>query len=487
MTSNSAPLVSTYWRKDLLLIALVAVALNGLIALGIGQQNQEYFVDYRLNANPDAVHYVRLGQNLWSMGVYSRMKEPPYQLDVMRTPVYPVLAGALTLGGSAAWPLYLFQFLCSVGTSWLIYAITRQCLSVLRPSEPESRGANWPALAAGMFGALDVSLSVLNFEAMSEPLFALLSTAAVFLWLRGMFGQQATGQRITTSLTLGIVLALAILTRPAALYLPVVFGAVQLVRGLSVRSRHQVLTAIVTAAVAYAAIIPWIVRNSQTFGIARLTTADTINLVYFAGAGAYQVEHGITREEAQERISAEYGLVSLVQANNYWLTDQPVKEMDDEQRRAVPAILSKYPQSLVISTCLGISKAALSHNVVGLAALRHEEWHAPGFATLFQQGPAAFAQRASVNSPTLLIAFAWSIALTLIAYLLAGTGIVLGIRGAATRGMTFSLLAVIGYYALTIGVVGLDAYMRHRSMVLPLVFTFAGLGLRRLTRASVVA
>ena len=49
-----------------------------------------------------------------------------------------------------------------------------------------------------------------------------------------------------------------------------------------------------------------------------ISTADTINLVYFCGAGAFSVERGVSLEKAQEQIQNEYHLVSLIQSNNHW-------------------------------------------------------------------------------------------------------------------------------------------------------------------------
>jgi hypothetical protein len=37
---------------------------------------------------------------------------------------------------------------------------------------------------------------------------------------------------------------------------------------------------------ASAIVLPWVIRNYVTFGVLRVTTADTANLVYWVGAGA---------------------------------------------------------------------------------------------------------------------------------------------------------------------------------------------------------
>ena len=81
------------------------------------------------------------------------------------------------------------------------------------------------------------------------------------------------------------------LVRPAGLYLPLVLAAVE-VPGLVGRFDRRLVARVgVMLAVAYVAILPWMIRNYRLYGILKLSTADTINLVYFAAAGAYQVEY----------------------------------------------------------------------------------------------------------------------------------------------------------------------------------------------------
>ena len=69
----------------------------------------------------------------------------------------------------------------------------------------------------------------------------------------------------------------------------------------------------------------------MSFGIPRVTNVDSNNLVYFVGAGAYQVRHGITLEEAQDQIAREFHLVPYIVTQNPWMTDRPLKDVDRER------------------------------------------------------------------------------------------------------------------------------------------------------------
>src|SRR5437879_2939900 len=100
-------------RKDLAGIVLLALATNAVIVLCIMSSNPRYLLDYRQNGNPDAAHYVLLGENFWTKGVYSRQSAPPYQPDVLRTPIYPLLAGSVQALLGTIWPLYVIQIALS--------------------------------------------------------------------------------------------------------------------------------------------------------------------------------------------------------------------------------------------------------------------------------------------------------------------------------------------------------------------------------------
>ena len=99
------------------------------------------------------------------------------------------------------------------------------------------------------------------------------------------------------------------LARPAGLYLPFVFAL--LLAAVGLWRRRVVLHAGLAVALLVPALVPvgaWMARNRAVFGIGRLTHADAVMLVYFTGAGALQVQEGISLEQAQSKISAEFRL-----------------------------------------------------------------------------------------------------------------------------------------------------------------------------------
>jgi hypothetical protein len=65
---------------------LVCLGINSAIFADIAFNNRHYLLNYRLNANPDALSYVLLGRNTLLQGHYSRSESPPYEPDMLRTP-----------------------------------------------------------------------------------------------------------------------------------------------------------------------------------------------------------------------------------------------------------------------------------------------------------------------------------------------------------------------------------------------------------------
>jgi 4-amino-4-deoxy-L-arabinose transferase-like glycosyltransferase len=330
------------------------------------------------------------------------------------------------------------------------------------------------ATLAGLFLATDLMLAVSNVEAMSEPLFLFFTLASANCLLPQIIPPQGTKNTSLGLLVGGVLLGLAILTRPAGLYLPFVYGVLFLCFG---RGQRGVLRTVGCAAVVMMlALVPavaWIVRNSMVSSLNRLTNADAIMLVYFTGAGAYQVEHGLTLQEAQDRISKEFSLPPPEVTNNHWLSDQPVAEMDAQVRRAVLPVVLKYPRSLVISSATAVGKATLAHNVPALAHAMGSTWVAPGTAGLLKADGEAV-DRLMQNGPMLVSVFVIQMGHMIVTCVLAAIGIVLVVREKRVRLLGLSLLLILAYFYVTVAMAGFEATYRSRTPHMPFLFVFAG-------------
>jgi len=451
--------------------ATICLVLNASILLGVMEGRPAYLRDYRLNDNPDAVHYVLLGHNSFIHHNFSRSAQAPFVPDMVRTPVYPLFAGALDLIGSAV-AIYLAQITLAVGSCLLLYRIAGTLF-----------GARTALFASAMMGA-DVMLAVCNFEAMSEPLFLFLTlSSALFILnaLAALIDGRDEGRIPVGRLMMGgICLGLAILTRPAALYLPVIYAV--WIAGAGVW-RGRTLYAVRGAAVLTLATVPlvglWVARNASVFALPKLTTIDNNNYVYFFGAGAYQVRYGVSLEKAQEMISAEFKVVPYTVAQNLQRTHRSAADVDAELRAATGSVLRKYPKDLAVSVALSLVKASLSHNVDKLAIVLGRTWTAPGTGPLVR-GEAEAYRRIQRNGLVLTAAFAWEVVHSFVTLLFALLGVILALKERHLRPIGLLLVAVLAYFYLTVALFGFDAYSRCRVPVLPYLFLFAGLGMSRL-------
>jgi hypothetical protein len=492
---------SSFW-KDAAIVVAICLAGNVAVGAAIAWHNPGYLSDFRTNNNPDAIHYVVLGRNVWTLGEYSRLEEPPYVPDILRPPLYPLLAGSVQLVAGQIWPLYalhaIFQALTALAVLWFGRKVLDRRVGLI----------------AGVLVAADAVLWVANFEAMSESLYVMLATWGTVMWLSVLRPQPArpVGESVgelqaraasplphapppeaaeqiekkradgggladqlihqpgepvgVLAILTGSLLGLATLTRPAGVYLPIALLMATLIVAAVKRSWPLARWPLIALAIYSSLVIPWIVRNYAVFGIPRMTITDSLTKVYFSGAGAIAEDEGLTREEAQAKIAEDYNLETVVVAHNYWRSERSVAEMDTAQRAAYRQIVAAHPRGLAISSLKGFAKAMLGHDVNVLAHATGLEWRG--------------ARNLRSNPPLLSFLFIYQETFTLLVLLAAIVGYFLMLRN--DRWLWLGVSAALGYYALTVLIVGLDAYTRHRLGMTPLLAMLAAVVLSRVSR-----
>lgn len=453
---------STLFQRPWLPV-VVCLALNAAVFFAVWTGHPEYLRESKQNENPDARHYVILGRNWWLLGEYSRLEQPPFTPDYFRTPVYPLFAGGLDILFGAG-GIYVAHALLHTISCFLLFLLVAPFFG--------NRAAFWASLLL----ATDLVIVVGNFEAMSEMLFLFLVLASCCCLIPSILSQPTSGSGWRLAIG-GILLGLATLARPAGLYLPFLFALLLAFTGW--RRGHLLRHAALAGLLLLTALAPvgaWIARNWAVFSVPRLTHNDAIMLVYFTGGGAYQIEHGLTLEQAQKQISKEYNLPPPEVTNNPWLTDLPIAEMDAQLRAAVKPILLRYPGSLFISSLRGTFKASFSHNVLLLGEVIGDPWNPPGFSSLLR-GEAESLRRLQQNSPLLILAFFWELIHAIGSWMLALIGLYLALRAQQTRPFGLALLMVLFYFHLTVAMVGADAFFRSRTPHMPYLFALAGLTL----------
>jgi 4-amino-4-deoxy-L-arabinose transferase-like glycosyltransferase len=450
--------------SDTIWIGFLCLAMNSLLAVFIGLHQPTYFRDSHADWNPDGNNDVRLGENIWSRHVYSRQAGPPYQPDIKWTPIYPLLAGGICLFFKAIWPLYALQVAFSIATALLLYGMTTWMFG------------RWIGLIAGLIYGSDLMVAILNFAVLTESLFVLLSTISIFLWIRIRMRKGFERVPLLDYILIGVVMGLAILTRPTALYLPLVLACAELVLFFKGQRRLLILSPVLVLC-AYLVISPWIARNYINFRVPRLTIVDTLNLVYYVGAGVYQTEFGIgSIEEAQARISSDYNLVLVTQAHNPWLADEDITTMQDKWRKAAWDIFTTYPLSLLQSAVTGVIVGWMAHNAMDVAHAAGTEWSNPGLSNLRGLQFSKFFHGLFRNHPFLISVFIWEELMIIATLILVPVGIVIGVGEIGRRRTCVVLLMIAAYYLCTMAMQGLIPDARLRAPVLPLVYIFSAIG-----------
>ncbi|MDO4585433.1 MAG: glycosyltransferase family 39 protein [Planctomycetia bacterium] len=391
--------------------------------------------------NPDSPTYITLGRNIWLHGEYSRNSVPPYKAEFCWTPTYPLFAGACDL-------------VCHVrGIFWmniLMSAILCVCLYTL-----VSRFLGFPTgwLAALLF-TLDPLIWIYNFQAMSDIPFFFFVMLGLFFLLPVLLKPRNTLSRWIAILAGGTSLGLAILTRPTGLYLPIVLLICFLLatfwerRNLKIR----VLTALGIFLACYALPSLWMLRNYQTFGIFALSGNENIVMVYYTGGGAWQIQHRINLEEAQERIQKEYDLPPVVVCHNINAFDITPQAVDTQLRKHKWEVLSKYPVALLQSGMIGLPKSLLAHETGCLSYLiqipvNDNHWERSSLAPFFL----------------------WSLFFQISLLLLTIPGIICYFRKGYSPAMLLFLGGYAVYFAFTMTLSGVDCCARYR---MPLMLFF---------------
>ncbi|MFN3341624.1 MAG: hypothetical protein ACK40M_02945 [Flavobacteriales bacterium] len=273
--------------------------------------------DPELHMLHDSYGYASIGENFFEHGVWSQSEEVPFYPDVFRTPVYPLLIGTIVQLGGDLLVLMLVQMLVSLLTLYFI----------LRAVELLSNGNTKVMLIIGWLYALDVPSIVMGNLVMTENVFAMLMAGVVWMFVaaqcRGENGNEngngngngkedvgrlpypihrpvpnkAPGLPFTVHRSLlyaGIFLGLAILTRPVALYLPLV-----LIPFLLWKFRKQALWLVVPVVVLSGS---WYARNYAVHRQVFYSEIGNFNLLYFQAADLFAKENGLSLDQARAHL-----------------------------------------------------------------------------------------------------------------------------------------------------------------------------------------
>ena len=302
-----------------------------------------------LEPTGDSPEYVRLAGNIVHGHGFSQDSMPPYRPDVLRTPVYPMFLALplAVLGSSLVWPL-LLQLLLSLATIWLTRRLALEL--GLAPAA---------ASLAALLVALSPNLVFYSIKLTTETLSALLLLTTLLLINR--FRVLHRWQEHAAS---GICCGLLILTRPIAVFLPLLlaiyilwlrimkvatpggkqglsraesdasaprdchsFSAIQgTVLGTSpafVRNwRLAIGNSVLFLACTSLVVLPWVIRNRHAGGKYTISTAFDYNICEYSGALTLAADRLISVDDARDslaaRAQARFGPLDTNAQVSYW-------------------------------------------------------------------------------------------------------------------------------------------------------------------------
>ncbi len=164
-------------------------------------------------ASDDAAGYIRPARSFLAAGTFSQDEKPPYTIDILRTPGYPLfLAGVWRVAGDGNYlAVAVAQLALSLAAVVLVYAAARRL------------AGRRAALAAGLLFALSGMSAALPCYIFSDALYQF--WMALWLFLLVCYVEERSWRNL---LAVSAVAGLGLYVRPAGLLLPAVVAVAAL-------------------------------------------------------------------------------------------------------------------------------------------------------------------------------------------------------------------------------------------------------------------
>ena len=231
----------------------------------------------------DSQQYLALANNLLLHHVFSLDVSPPFTMEVMRTPGYPLLlAGLQVLAGHSMLAVALVQAALRTLGAFLLLGIGERVL--------KSRRAGWLASVLWLIAPLP---TILTGTVLTETLFTALLLLTLWFLSRAPSWQNA--------LLAGLFFGWALVTRPIAMLLIPWVLLMILVR----RPLHLALVQVLPLTLGVGVTIgPWLAETSAQFRTPILSTIGADNLAYYTSASILSHEQGISFAASRQQIEA---------------------------------------------------------------------------------------------------------------------------------------------------------------------------------------
>ena len=417
--------------------------------------------------NVDAIGYHQLAINVIERGVFSLNSQPPYQPDAIRTPGYPIFMGMIYhLVGIAPRAVLVAQAVLDSFTALLIMGISLELI-----------GSNRAATIAGMLYAIYPVAWRYCAELYVEIVLAFLITLVFFILSRTWKARSTS--KAGNVLSLGLAVALSLLVKPNVALLPIIVGAVLLVKGTLRQAAVYAITLIIL-------LMPWIARNTLIFGRPMLSTVFENNLARVSAPATLAEARGEKVAPWTPRWEELFLEVVDVAANeNPALFAIPLNDLTPPQLYQTQLELAGAARGIIATQPLVFAISHVKGVLRGLLPQEYRFW----FMRISGQTWESILPRGIVDQ---LLTKGWpgvpALALGLflffaIPYLF---GFVAALLGAwrLLRSNPVMGLAMIALILYAIVLPGPIAYVRFRIPIMPLVYVLIAVAVAHIGRAT---
>ena len=289
------------WRKHSLILFGVAAAIRLILYLFAYLNDGLQSVIW---TSGDAQNYHLLAVNLLSGHGFSQGIEPPYSPEMFRTPAYPaILAAIYSLVGFKPQYALLIQTLVGALTCVIVSAVERQVFG------GRSGGiSGW--ILAGYPPCVMYDISLLT-----ESIFTCLLSANTYFYFRYMESRE-----LKHSAACGVLLGMATLCRPIAMFVPVILIVVLLSSRLLGLVKGNWKPLLLACAALYAGYVvcvyPWALRGEAISGQGRISHLGGADIWMRPLAYIRSLENEESADDHLGRLWSEYG--SIVDTDEEW-------------------------------------------------------------------------------------------------------------------------------------------------------------------------
>jgi 4-amino-4-deoxy-L-arabinose transferase-like glycosyltransferase len=426
-------------------VLLAAFVLRMILFAGVLVMNPAGFFE------TDSREYWRIAENLVEHGNYSLSIAPPLVPDHKRTPLYP---------------LFIAAFRCLRLDAAVIVAaqIALSLLAVLAAMEMTEKlfGNGRAAAWAGVLMSADVPSIVFAGSLLTESVFTTLFALGVLLSIESYFhrkpGYLAAG---------AVVLGLAALCRPVALFFPGALLAIYLVADRAPWRLRIGRTALFLG-LFLLTLAPWVGRNYATFGRPFLSTIGDVNMLEYRAAAVYAKVHRVSLSDAgrllREQVESTYpgskdeDPIAFsrhgAKVGRRVILDHPWIYLSNSLRAALSLLFAPLRSSIDLQ--LGLSERGSSLQHWGQAAGR-------GIIPMLLE---------NTSGPTLVLVL-FQLLHLLILWALLIIGAADSIRSKNLPGLVLVFVVVIYFLVVSSGP---EAYARFRVPLMPFLAALAGWG-----------